>query len=191
MTSWLAIQPWNDKAVTSNGYDARSAYAELFWLPTIGPTSLLLLRHLAHELERHPEGIHLSIAETAQRLGIGNREGSQSPIRRCIARLTQFDLAHHDGGAAYRVRTTLPRIPARHYSRLPDTVRAALTRWHEPVETYAALQARARRSAAVLAAEGASMLQIERTLGAMGIHPAVCFSAAQWATAQPDLAHVS
>lgn len=187
MTSWLAIQRWTDPATEASGYDARSAYGEQFWLPTIGPTSLLLLRLLADELEHHPEGIHLSIAETAQRLGIGNREGSQSPVRRCIARLTQFELARHEGGAAYVVRVMLPRIHPRHFSRLPDPVRAVLPRWHEPIDNFGALQQQSRQVAAVLAVQGASVRQIEQALAGRGFHPALCFAAAQWALDQPEL----
>ena len=184
MSAWLAIQPLTAPAVTAQGYDARSAYAEMFWLPTIGPTSLLLLRHLADLLERNPEGVHLPIGETAQALGIGNREGNQSPVRKSLERLVQFELAEHRGGACYAVRTHVPLVNLRHIRRLPDTTRMQLTRWHaDRAEDTALVRARqrARRIAAVLTLEGATSEQVERALAAHGVHPALGYEAAQWA----------
>jgi hypothetical protein len=187
MSTHLAIQPLTDAVAADLGYDARSAYVEMFWLPTIGPTALLLLRHLAHLLERNPEGIHLPIGETAQALGIGNREGNQSPVRKSLDRLVQFDLARSLGGAAYSVRTTVPLVSVRHLRRIPDATRIQLPRWHadktEPDALSRARQ-RARRIAAVLALEGASSEQIERAVASQGVHPALVFEAAQWAVRQ-------
>lgn len=185
MSTWLAIQPLTDPTTDDTGYDARSAYAEMFWLPTIGPTSLLLLRHLAGLLERSPEGVHLPIAETAQQLGIGNREGNQSPVRKSLQRLVQFDLAQHVGGAAYAVRTRVPLINLRHLGKLPTSVRLQVNRWHAPrIESDALTRARAeaRQIAGVLMLEGASANQIERALAARGVHPAVGYEAVRWAT---------
>lgn len=200
MSTWLAIRPLTDPAVDNSGYDARSAYAEMFWLPVIGPTALLLLRHLAGELDRHPEGVHLPVADTAQRLGIGNREGNQSPVRRSLQRLVQFNLAEHLGGAAYAVRTMLPLVALHHAQRLPDSVRMLIPRWHEPrtqADALARARERARRIAALLTLEGASTDQVERAIAARGIHPAVCFEAARWAqaelqrSAEPESEHVA
>ena len=47
MPATLTIQPWPDPVIDTVGHDPRSAYVETFWLPTLGPTALLLLRHLA------------------------------------------------------------------------------------------------------------------------------------------------
>jgi hypothetical protein len=118
------------------------------------------------------------------RLGIGNREGNQSPVRKSLQRLVQFDLAEHIGGAAYAVRTTVPLISLRHLTRLPETVRAQVPRWHEPrtsADALAQARERARRIAAVLVLEGTAPNQIERVLAARGIHPAVGYEATQWA----------
>ena len=45
MPTTLTIVPWIDPIIDTIGHDPRSRYAETFWLPTLGPTSLLLLRH--------------------------------------------------------------------------------------------------------------------------------------------------
>ena len=37
------VLPWNDQATDDIGFDARSEYAESFWLPILGPSTLCLL----------------------------------------------------------------------------------------------------------------------------------------------------
>ena len=75
MPTTLTIQPWPDPVIDTLGYDPRSRYVETFWLPTLGPTALLLLRHLADRFDRHPEGIELTVADTSHALGLGQRDG--------------------------------------------------------------------------------------------------------------------
>ena len=68
MPATLAIVPWIDPVTDAVGHDPRSVYAETFWLPTLGPTALLLLRHLADRFERAPKGVELPVADTAARV---------------------------------------------------------------------------------------------------------------------------
>ncbi len=99
MPTTLTIVPWADPVTETLGYDPRSLYAETFWLPTLGPTCLVLMRHLATRFDRSDgasRGIELRVADASLALGVGNREGSSSPIVRTLARLEQFDLAIAD-----------------------------------------------------------------------------------------------
>ena len=57
MPQLVRITPWPDPVLDVLGHDPRSWYVETFWLPTLGPTALLLLRHLADRFEEHPEGL--------------------------------------------------------------------------------------------------------------------------------------
>ena len=84
MPTTLTIQPWPDPVIDTLGYDPRSRYVETFWLPTLGPTALLLLRHLADRFDRHPEGIELTVSDTSHALGLGQRDGSSSPVVRTL-----------------------------------------------------------------------------------------------------------
>ena len=43
----ISITPWADPIIDTLGHDPRSEYVERFWLPTLGPTTLLLLRRIA------------------------------------------------------------------------------------------------------------------------------------------------
>ena len=119
MTATLAIRPWPDPVIDTLGHDPRSLYVERFWLPTLGPTSLLLLRRIAAGLDEHPEGISLDLGELSQALGLGHREGNSSPVVRSLDRLMQFDLACGEREAGYAVRRSVPPVNRRHVGRLP------------------------------------------------------------------------
>src|SRR5690348_6469542 len=127
MPSTVTIPPWSDPVIDTLGFDPRSLYVETFWLPTLGPTSVLLLRHLAARLDREPKGFELALTETSQALGLGAREGNSSPLVRTLARLVQFDLACDDGRGTYAVRRHVPPVNRRHVRRLPSRSRLPTT----------------------------------------------------------------
>ena len=184
MPASLHVVPWSDPLIDSTGHDPRSQYAETFWLPTIGPTSLMLLRHLANRFERASGAVEVKVAETSRALGVGNRNGTTSPIMRTLARLEQFDLACTDNASqAIAVRQMLPLVPPRLLRRLPAAIQTAHTRWFE-IASADPRQAQARESAQRLALalveQGVDLDQIERALGTSGFHPAVSGFAARW-----------
>src|SRR3974390_3181768 len=125
----IRVLPWPDPVLDVIGHDPRSWYAETFWLPTLGPTPLLLLRPLADRFERAPEGVDLPVADTAQALGLGPRDGPSSPLLRSLARLQQFELAGDDGATTVAVRRALPPVHRRHVRRLPAALQAQPAAW--------------------------------------------------------------
>lgn len=167
------------------GHDPRSLYVETFWLPTLGPTALLLLRHLATRFDEHPGGIELPVAEASQALGVGERDGNSSPIMRSLNRLEQFDLACHDPySPTVAVRRNLPPVNRRHIRRLPAQLQAAHDSWVEARLAEAPLaeaRRRARRLALTLFEQGDDADHVERVLFSTGFHPAVSHEAARWA----------
>ncbi|MEX0663523.1 MAG: hypothetical protein WD598_01985 [Acidimicrobiia bacterium] len=184
MPTTLTIQPWPDPVIDTVGHDPRSIYAETFWLPTLGPTSLLLLRHLAARFDERNGAIELPVAEASQRLGLGERAGNSSPIVRSLTRLESFDLACSDGRGTVAVRRTLPSLPQRHLRRLPAPLQTAHAQWTETVlaeAPHAEAQRRARRMALALLEQGDDLDHVERVLFATGFHPTVCHDAARWA----------
>src|SRR3954454_5624564 len=80
----LAVRPWPDAVVDEVGPDPRPSYVERFWLSLLGPTSVLLLRRLAHELELQPAGFDLLVEDTARSLGVGTKGGRSSPVARAL-----------------------------------------------------------------------------------------------------------
>jgi hypothetical protein len=184
MPATLTIKPWPDPLLDTLGHDPRSLYVETFWLPTLGPTAVLLLRHLATKFDEAPAGIELPVGDTSQALGLGQREGNSSPIVRTLTRLSQFDLACDDGHGTIAVRRNLPPINRRHVRRLPAHLQAAHAEWAEAKLAEAPLataRRRARQVAFTLLEQGDDADHVERVLYATGFHPSVCHDAARWA----------
>ncbi len=185
MPATITIKPWNDPVVDTVGHDPRSLYVETFWLPTLGPTALLLLRHLAARFDEHPAGIELPVAEASQALGLGDRAGNSSPIVRSLGRLEQFDLACTDPHSpTVAVRRNLPPVNRRHVRRLPAHLQVAHDEWAEArlaEQPLAEARRRARRLALALLEQGDDADHVERVLYSTGFHPAVCHEAARWA----------
>jgi hypothetical protein len=180
----IAIKPWPDPVIDTLGHDPRSLYVETFWLPTLGPTTLLLLRHLASRFDRQPEGLELQVAATSQALGLGERDGASSPLLRSLKRLAQFDLACDDGRGTIAVRRNVPPVNRRHVRRMPSELQLAHDEWAEaqlaepPLSTA---RRRARRLAFTLLEQGDDPDHVERVLHGVGFHPALCRESSQWA----------
>jgi hypothetical protein len=186
MSVAIRVMPWPDPVLDAVGHDPRSWYVETFWLPTLGPTALLLLRHLADRFETNPKGVQLAVADTAAALGLGPRDGQSSPLVRTLVRLQQFELACSDGDATIAVRTTLPPVHRRHVRRLPTALQARHAEWVEaqassPVDIA---RRRARRFALTLLMQNEPIDAVERALHAGGFHPALAHEAVRWAREQ-------
>jgi hypothetical protein len=184
----IAIRPWPDPIIDTLGHDPRAPYPETFWLPTLGPTALALLRLLAYRFDRCPEGFVLDLAETSRCLGLGERDGRNSPIARSLARLVQFDLAVDDEAeAGLAVRRHVPPINRRHVRRLPVSLQAEHDAWVEArlaEPPLAVARRNARRTALVLYGLGDDVPGVERSLGSAGFNPAIARDAAAWAWEQ-------
>ncbi len=182
----IRVTPWPDPVLDVIGHDPRSWYAETFWLPTLGPTALLLLRHLADRFEVDPAGVELPVADTAAALGLGPRDGQHSPLMRSLVRLQQFELACRETDAAIAVRRTLPPVHRRHVRRLPAALQARHAEWTADQATAPVdlARRRARRFALTLRAQGEQFDAIERALHTGGFHPALANEAIRWAREQ-------
>jgi len=183
----IHIRPLTDPVIDTLGHDPRAPYPERFWLPTLGPTALLLLRLIAARFDRAPEGFVLDLAETSRCLGLGERDGRNSPIARSLARLVQFDLATGEGEAALAVRRQVPPINRRHVRRLPASLQGEHEAWVEARlvdPPLAATRRNARRTALVMYGLGDDRPGVERALGSAAFHPAIARDAAAWAWEQ-------
>ena len=186
MPATLPIKPWNDPVVDTLGHDPRSRYVETFWLPTLGPTALLLLRHLADRFDRTPDGVELTVADTSHALGLGQRDGTASPIVRTLRRLTQFDLACDDPMSdTVAVRRNVPPVnappPAPPAERDSRSRTPSGRRRSSPSTPSPRRRRRSRRVAFTLLEQGDDPDHVERVLHAIGFHPTLCHESAQWA----------
>ncbi|MGP8059129.1 MAG: hypothetical protein ACLP9C_05800 [Acidimicrobiales bacterium] len=179
----VPVVAWPDPVVDSIGLDPRSAYVERFWLPVLGPSATLLVRHLAERLERAPGGFDLDLDATARSLGLGGSGGRHSPFRRSILRCCRYGLARHTGPGALAVRRWVAPLTADQVRRLPADLRDAHRRWASSPQGLPAdrLRVRGRLLALDLLAAGAEPGRVEAHLLGAGLHPAIAHECSSWA----------
>jgi hypothetical protein len=180
----LEITPWHDPVLDAIGHDLRSVYVERFWLPILGPSTLLLARRIAAGLEVHPDGFPLDLEETAAAMGLSLRGGTNGPFYRAVARTVQFHLTRPAGPAALTVRARVQQLSHRQLSRLPDGLQRDHAAWlaedrKEPTEEQR--RQRARRLALSLLELGEPREAAEHQLHRWKFHPAVAHDALRWA----------
>lgn len=184
----VRVTRWEDPLVDRLGHDPRSSYAEHFWLPIVGPTSLWMLRHLAGRLDRSPEGFDLDLVETARRIGLGSRTGRQSPLQRSLQRLSVFGLLRvcsgGDGGLL-EARRFVPPVLNRQLERLWPGAVTEHRAWNDLIERGGDPEngrlALARHIARALVESGDPYDNVEAVLLSCRMHPAVAAEATRWA----------
>ncbi len=124
----LGVVGWPDPVLDQLGHDPRSGYVERFWLPILGPSCLLLIRRLAAELERHPDGFEIESARWARELGIGMKGGQHGPFWRAVERACRFGAARRNG-PRLALRRRLPPLSTRQVQRLPASLRLEHAEW--------------------------------------------------------------
>jgi hypothetical protein len=180
----LQIRSWPDDVIDSMGFDPRCAYVESFWLSVLGPSTTWLLRRLVAGLERQPDGYRISLAETAQSLGLSDRGARKSPFVRAVTRTIKFELAIPAGPEILAVRRKVPPLNQRQVDHLPTALQAAHRRWQEgqlEVPGGDVLRRRGRLLALSMIEMGDDLDVAEHRLLAMRYHPALAYDAAGWA----------
>jgi hypothetical protein len=122
---------WEDPTLAIRGVDSRSLYAERFWLPILGPSTLWLLRYFAWRLERAPGGVDLSLPDVARSVGLGDRVGLRAPFFRTIGRAIDFAMVRVETCETIAARRRLPLLSPRHLSRLPEPLRLSHEGWRQ------------------------------------------------------------
>ncbi len=180
----LHIEPWIDPVVEEVGHDPRSAYAETYWLPVLGPSVTWMLRRFASLPRRGSRREQSCPAEElARSLGIGDRSGPNGPLPRTLKRCVDFEMAEWRG-ASLAVRRKLPPLARRHLRRLPETLQA---RHFEEVEsariptTSERLRVHGCRLALSLMEFGEDRAAAEQQLVRWAFHPALAAMCATWA----------
>ena len=171
----LWVEPWDDPITDPLGHDPASKYAELFWLPILGPTSLWLLRRVSLMLQDSPSGFSVKARELAQEIGLGSWRGPRSPFVRAMDRCCDFKLAVRMEESFVYVRRRVPTLGRRLVHRLPSRLRELHDSWEfAPDKAKDANPIpRARNLALALLATGDTLEAAEQTLLAWGLHPAI------------------
>jgi hypothetical protein len=183
----LRITRWDDPVVDAVGHDARSTYVERYWLALLGPSTTLLVRRLAAELEVHPDGFDLPLEPTANSLGLGLKGGLSGPFFRALARTGQFHISRADGPSALAVRTKLQTLTHHQVDRLPPMLQREHADWLASTTAAPSLderRTRARRLALSLLELGEPPDEAELQLHRWKIHPGLADEALRWAEAR-------
>ncbi|MFN8017721.1 MAG: hypothetical protein U0P45_06325 [Acidimicrobiales bacterium] len=183
----LRVTPWHDPVLDAVGHDPRSPYVERFLLPILGPSTTLLVRRLATELEAQPEGLDLDLDATARSLGLSLRGGPTGPFYRALARTQQFHITAPTGPTAFKVRLRLQTLTHRQVDRLPEALRREHAAWTtapsaEPDDEQR--RRRARLLALSLLELGEPLEAAQLQLHRWKVHPAVATDALRWAQAR-------
>lgn len=187
----LVIEPWPDTVIDQLGHDPRSVYVERFWLGILGPSTILLLRRLADDLEAHPTGFTLDLPDAARSLGIGTRGGRHSPFMRTVERVCRFGAGQWRGAETLAVRRHLAPLTRSQVARLSPALQTQHQQWVElprPEPDVVRMKERARGLALSLLDLGEEASTVERQLHRWRFHPAIAHEALQWASAQRAIA---
>jgi hypothetical protein len=180
------VRPWPDPLLEQFGHDPRSTYAEKFWLPVIGPSSLWLLRHVAARFDEHPAGFQLDLREAGRSIGIGTRGGANSALVHTVGRVIQFGFAQFVDDRTLLARRHLPSLTRRQLARMPADRQREHDEWaeqHEPTRPVTDMRRRARTLALSLLDLGEDAAATEHQLHRWKFHPAVAHEAVRWAIA--------
>ena len=174
------VEPWSDPIAEAAGAAARSGYVEKYWTSVLGPTQVLMLRLVAEQLDEHPDGFEMSLADASVRLGV-SPNGGRGALR-ALYRLERYRLASA-GHALWAVRRSVPVLSRQQLIRLPHDLRASHSRDARAVAAIWDGQAadRAARAALAMAANGESREAIARRLETMRVPPAACAEASKMA----------
>jgi len=166
----LIVLPWLDPVLEEVGFDPRAPYVERFWLPSLGPSTILLGRLLAESFDAEPDGFELDLAVTAARLGLGgNAKGRLGPFARAFHRLLAFGWAEANP-YGLSVRRRVPPLSPRQVLRLHPALAADHDRWQVAADTPAE-SARARDLARSLHSSAADPRLVRRDLHRLGVPP--------------------
>lgn len=112
------IIPLADAEFDDAGFDPRSHYAETFWLPILGPSTLWLMRNIAQRFDSEPDGFTLDLVETSTALGIRSKGGKNNSFHRAIGRVVSFNMGRTIDDATLAVRRVMPALHSGQIRRL-------------------------------------------------------------------------
>ncbi|MCB0992432.1 MAG: hypothetical protein KDB16_15750 [Acidimicrobiales bacterium] len=135
----LDLTTWVDPIVDELGHDPRSAYAEMFWLPVVGPSTLWFARAAVARIDgsEPDELIPVDVSDTAASLGLAWNGGINSPFARTVMRAIRFGFARPIGSHSLAVRRRLAPLSHRQVQRLPERLREAHVRWANGLDARA------------------------------------------------------
>jgi hypothetical protein len=121
--------PWVSARADQFNLSVLSRYGEAYWLPIIGPSSLLMMRRLG--TLANLGAFTINLADLAGSLGLGTGVGRSSTVVSTINRLNKFNLVRPwcmEDGIQLQVRRNFPPLSLRQMQMLPDRLRLAIVK---------------------------------------------------------------
>jgi hypothetical protein len=115
----LHFTAWDDPVVDQRGFPGLSLYADLFWLPIIGPSSLALFRRVNVHLPPDDHACEFRFEALSSALGLGRGASKNAPLPRAIDRCVRFGLAKRTGANSFAMRRFVSPISRHQLSQLP------------------------------------------------------------------------
>ena len=164
----LVVVPWLDPIVDEVGFDVFSRYAEMFWLPIMGPSALWIQRRIVMGFAEFPGGYEMDTAEIALAVGLSFTQGANCPFTRALRRCQWFGAAQSvHGGLAVRIK--LPPVSRRQIQRFPVSLKQSLASWSAESTDHQQIVERAKLVASALITTGDDSDLLESRLTRIGI----------------------
>lgn len=114
----VTFEPHVDPEHT-NGFPLLHPYIEQVWLPLIGPSSVLLLRHVGRHFGTDLNIYDADLNQVAAEVGLGVGNGKNAPIRRVIERLIFFGHITYLEPNLLEVNVMIRRVGLKALGKLP------------------------------------------------------------------------
>lgn len=165
----VRILPIVDSQRDPNYFDPRSNYAENFWLPILGPSTMWLMRRFADRFDYESDGFDLDLLETSHALGIAGKNGRNNAFHRALSRAVSFQMGHAVDDTTLAIRRFMPPLHHGQIRRLPPRLQKKHGRTIERLPYQQAEElARAHKLATALLAMGDSPDLTEQQLISWG-----------------------
>jgi hypothetical protein len=125
----LIRRPHTNQMVRASGIEPTDPYLEMCWLPVVGPSTVALVRHVAHVTADGGDA-HVPLSDLGRQLGLGpvNVPSRNNRLIRTLDRAEQFGLAFTSIGAPGKsmtlgIHSEVALVPNRLLERLPYAAR--------------------------------------------------------------------
>ncbi len=180
----IVLSRWIDPLLDKLGHDPRSRYVERFWLPVLGPSTVVFLRYCADQLDDAgtTAAVEIELEAVARHLGLGHKGGRNSALTRTILRSCRFGAARAGRGNNLELRRGIPPLNRTQVNHLPKSLQ---TEHRFFVENHPrhdeAVVNRVRRLALGLVECGDTITVAEGQLASWKVPPSVAAEAVRWA----------
>ncbi len=117
------ILPILDPDRDHENFDPRSEYAEQFWLPILGPSTMWFMRKVAERFDHEPDGFELDLLQASLALGIASKGGRNNAFHRALHRAVNFHMGRTVDNSTVAIRRFMPLLHDGQISRLPPHLR--------------------------------------------------------------------